>query len=278
MGVGTDYTSTETTDAGSVIRVIKQLHPVEFTDSSTNADSVLWNFGDGNTSTERNPIHNYSSNGTFVVTLTAYNQFGEDSTTQTVIVSGIGVEFYEVESEEPIEEEVVEEEIVEEEVVEEEVVEEESAEVVDEPAQEVQTFTLDIPTIPEIEIPKDSEDQPVDDYGYEGDINLDATTTTEETTTQETTEEQSRLVEFIFQPFSPDGMSVRGMEIKDFALVEGDIDLLQIGTSIKITGMESKRTHYREVSFVIDDEKSKGVSIDIGLEAEDFYYQVEAEV
>ena len=66
MGVGTDYTSTETTDVGSVIRVIKQLHPVEFTDSSTNADSVLWNFGDGNTSTERNPIHNYSSNGTFV--------------------------------------------------------------------------------------------------------------------------------------------------------------------------------------------------------------------
>ena len=77
------------------------------------ADSVLWNFGDGDTSTERNPIHNYSSNGTFVVTLTAYNQFGEDSTTQTVVVSGIGVDYYEVEVEES-EEEIVEEQIVEE--------------------------------------------------------------------------------------------------------------------------------------------------------------------
>ena len=35
MGAGTDYTSTESTDAGSIVQVIKQLHPVEFTDSST---------------------------------------------------------------------------------------------------------------------------------------------------------------------------------------------------------------------------------------------------
>ena len=71
----------------SIIQRIKQSEPIQFTDSSSGADSVLWNFGDGDTSTERNPIHNYSSNGTFVVTLTAYNQFGEDSTTQTVVVS-----------------------------------------------------------------------------------------------------------------------------------------------------------------------------------------------
>lgn len=91
MGAGTDYTSTESTDAGSIIQVIKLLHPVEFTDSSTGADSVLWNFGDGNTSSERNPIHNYSSNGTFVVTLMAYNEFGEDSTTQTVVSASVWI-------------------------------------------------------------------------------------------------------------------------------------------------------------------------------------------
>ena len=171
MGVGTDYTSTESTDAGSIVQVIKQLHPVEFTDSSTEADSVLWNFGDGNTSTERNPIHNYSSNGTFVVTLTAYNQFGEDSTTQTVVVSGIGVDSYEVEQ--PTEEETTEE-VVEEETIE-EVVEEQ-------PAEEDSTFqtqdvqTTDIfgePLMPELTLDKDDEDEDKD-YGYEGDFSLDA--------------------------------------------------------------------------------------------------------
>ena len=100
----------------SIIQRIKQSEPIQFTDSSW-CDGVLWNFGDGDTSTERNPIHNYSSNGTFVVTLTAYNQFGEDSTTQAlVVVSGIGVDSYEVEqpTEEETTEEVVEEQPTEE--------------------------------------------------------------------------------------------------------------------------------------------------------------------
>jgi len=50
--------------------VICQDNPVQFTDISLNdADQVLWNFGDGFTSTDANPSHVYSSPGCFDVTL-----------------------------------------------------------------------------------------------------------------------------------------------------------------------------------------------------------------
>ena len=275
MGVGTDYTSTESTDAGSIIQVIKLLHPVEFTDSSTGADNVLWDFGDGNTSSERNPVHNYSSNGTFMVTLTAYNEFGENSTSQTVIVSGIGVDFYEVEQ--PTEEETTEEETTEEETTEEET-----------DVSEVQTFIIDTPLIPEVELPRDEEDYESDLEEFEfGD---DATTydlgsittqqtTTQQTTTQQTTEEQhGKKLELVFQSFSPDGLSMIGMETKDLSLVEGELENLQIGTFITIIGMESNKVHNRQVGYVSNEPTRKGISIDVAIEVQDEFYRVEAEV
>ncbi len=42
-----------------------------FTNQSLNASQYTWNFGDGNTSNSAAPGHTYSSNGTYVVTLTA---------------------------------------------------------------------------------------------------------------------------------------------------------------------------------------------------------------
>lgn len=52
----------------------------EFTNTSTgNATSYLWNFGDGGTSTDENPIYSYSAEGTYSVTLTAFNANGCDS-------------------------------------------------------------------------------------------------------------------------------------------------------------------------------------------------------
>ena len=44
-----------------------------FTNSSTNAISYLWDFGDGNTSTEESPTHVYDIHNTYTVTLTATN-------------------------------------------------------------------------------------------------------------------------------------------------------------------------------------------------------------
>lgn len=47
--------------------------PVQFTDLSVPADEWLWDFGDGSTSTQQNPTHNYQDTGYFDVTLVAYN-------------------------------------------------------------------------------------------------------------------------------------------------------------------------------------------------------------
>jgi PKD repeat protein len=57
---------------------------VEFADQSTNTPtSWLWNFGDGQTSTEQNPVHTYASAGTYTVSMNATNIGGSDTTTQT---------------------------------------------------------------------------------------------------------------------------------------------------------------------------------------------------
>jgi PKD repeat protein len=48
-----------------------------FNNQSSNFNTCLWDFGDGNTSTSMNPSHIYNSPGTYTVTLIAYNsQFG----------------------------------------------------------------------------------------------------------------------------------------------------------------------------------------------------------
>jgi PKD repeat protein len=50
---------------------------IRFTDQSTgNPTAWLWDFGDGTTSTERNPIHTYRNEGTYTVTLTVMNSCG----------------------------------------------------------------------------------------------------------------------------------------------------------------------------------------------------------
>ena len=58
----------------------------QFENNSMNAISYMWDFGDGMMSSEINPQHTYSSNGQFVVTLTAINDCGEVSFSQTIEV------------------------------------------------------------------------------------------------------------------------------------------------------------------------------------------------
>lgn len=56
---------------------------ISFSDQSINgATSWLWDFGDGNTSTQQNPTHTYQNEGTYTVTLTATNNFGSDAVSQ----------------------------------------------------------------------------------------------------------------------------------------------------------------------------------------------------
>ncbi|HUH33586.1 MAG TPA: gliding motility-associated C-terminal domain-containing protein, partial [Daejeonella sp.] len=47
---------------------------VQFLNNSTDADSYLWDFGDGSTSTEESPSHEYTAFGEYNITLTAYNR------------------------------------------------------------------------------------------------------------------------------------------------------------------------------------------------------------
>jgi PKD repeat protein len=69
---------------------------VSFTDNSTNSPtSWLWDFGDGSTSSERDPVHTYKTEGTYTVTLTATGASGGSTVTKTgyVTVSG-ACEYY----------------------------------------------------------------------------------------------------------------------------------------------------------------------------------------
>jgi gliding motility-associated-like protein len=57
----------------------------EFTNTSTNAFAYVWDFGDGNTSTDINPIHTYQQTGTYQVSLTmGYAVSCMDTVTATV--------------------------------------------------------------------------------------------------------------------------------------------------------------------------------------------------
>ena len=60
---------------------------VAFTDTSTgNPTSWLWDFGDGETSTARNPVHVYGDPGTYSVTLTAGNGYFTHATTALDVI------------------------------------------------------------------------------------------------------------------------------------------------------------------------------------------------
>ncbi len=55
-----------------------------FTNTSAEADTYLWNFGDGTTSIQVNPTHTYSIPGVYTVVLTATNDCGTATFTQVV--------------------------------------------------------------------------------------------------------------------------------------------------------------------------------------------------
>jgi PKD repeat protein len=61
---------------------------VTFT-NTTSGDGITysWDFGDGATSTEASPVHNYAGDGSYDVTLTATNSVGSSTSTQQIVIS-----------------------------------------------------------------------------------------------------------------------------------------------------------------------------------------------
>ena len=60
---------------------------VAFTNTSSNAVSYSWLFGDGNSSQEVSPVHTYAAPGVYAVTLNAERPFCAASTSATVFIS-----------------------------------------------------------------------------------------------------------------------------------------------------------------------------------------------
>ena len=60
---------------------------VVFTNTSTNATSFEWDFGDGTTSTEKNPTHRFTTVDTYTVTLIAKNPSGSKQYRETIKIT-----------------------------------------------------------------------------------------------------------------------------------------------------------------------------------------------
>lgn len=65
---------------------------VTFTNASQNAVSYTWDFGDGSTSTDANPVHTFKGEGSFVVSLAAKGENDSDVSTQTLKISDTNAE------------------------------------------------------------------------------------------------------------------------------------------------------------------------------------------
>ncbi len=65
---------------------------VLFTNSSSHADNFLWDFGDGNSSTQSNPSHQYTQFGVYDITLIASNVCGLSDTITKTLNLTVGIE------------------------------------------------------------------------------------------------------------------------------------------------------------------------------------------
>lgn len=71
-------------------------YPMRFMNYTANASAYLWNFGDGESSTEKSPRHIYKNRGNYSITLTAYGTGGCDSTVvlaNHITIDTIAVDF-----------------------------------------------------------------------------------------------------------------------------------------------------------------------------------------
>lgn len=60
---------------------------ISFTNTSVGEGlTYLWNFGDGATSTNANPVHTFVNAGTYSVSLTVTNENGTNTKSETIVV------------------------------------------------------------------------------------------------------------------------------------------------------------------------------------------------
>jgi PKD repeat protein len=64
---------------------------VTFANSAQGATDYAWSFGDGSTSTEKDPVHTYTASGSYTVGLTVTNACGASTLQQTVVVVVVGI-------------------------------------------------------------------------------------------------------------------------------------------------------------------------------------------
>ncbi|MFH2095679.1 MAG: PKD domain-containing protein, partial [Bacteroidota bacterium] len=87
-GIGLDDFSICDEPAGGFDVSVNGLE-VSFTDTSINADSWYWDFGDTTYSSDQNPVHIYTSNGTYTVMLIAGNTCNADTVYSTFYVTSV---------------------------------------------------------------------------------------------------------------------------------------------------------------------------------------------
>lgn len=75
--------------ASSNFSEVINLGEVSFTNSSAAYDSLLWEFGDGTTSTVSNPTHNYASNGIYTISLTTTKCGKSNKITKTIVIDSV---------------------------------------------------------------------------------------------------------------------------------------------------------------------------------------------
>ncbi len=64
---------------------------IQFQNAATNADSYLWEFGDGDTSSQFEPLHTYKTTGNFRVTLTAHKCSENDTAWTEININSTGI-------------------------------------------------------------------------------------------------------------------------------------------------------------------------------------------
>jgi hypothetical protein len=83
---GTGNDAVDVTDASSIpgFSPDSSWMTVSFTNTSVNGVTYLWDFGDGKTSTDKDPVHLYSTPGWYNVCLTAYGECDDNTTCMDV--------------------------------------------------------------------------------------------------------------------------------------------------------------------------------------------------